>query len=88
MLGVREGEGREIEKREERQSVGLLLFFFFFFGFYRLFLSGFRKGFLRLCFLFLFFFCIYAFFFFNIVLTWKIVGASEVSILYIYIYIY
>ena len=26
--------------------------------------------------------------FFNIVLTWKIVGASKASVLYIYIYIY
>ena len=28
------------------------------------------------------------FFFFNIVLTWKIMRASKVSVLYIYIYIY
>ena len=30
----------------------------------------------------------FMFFFFNIVLTWKIVRASKVSVLYIYIYIY
>ena len=41
--------------------------------------SGFRK--VLLCFLFCFVF------FFLIVLTWKIVGASKVSIIYIYIYI-
>ena len=28
------------------------------------------------------------FFFFNIVMTWKIMGASKVSVIYIYIYIY
>ena len=33
------------------------------------------------------FFCWFNFFFFNIVLTWKIVGASKPSVLYIYIYI-
>ena len=46
---------------------------------------GLRIGFFfRLC-----FFCwVYIFFFFNIVLMWKIVGASKVSVLYIYIYIY
>ena len=70
MLGFGDGEGREIEKREERQRVALLFFFvlcFFIFWF----LLGFRKG----------------FFFFNTVLTWKIVGASKASVLYIYIYI-
>ena len=41
---------------------------------------GLRIGFFfRLC-----FFCwVYIFFFFNIVLMWKIVGASKVSVLYI-----
>ena len=34
---------------------------------------------------FFFFFWVYVFFFLNIVLTWKIVGASKVSVIYIYI---
>ena len=42
--------------------------------------SGFRK--LLLCFFF------FVLFFFNIVLTWKFVGASKVSVLYVCIYIY
>ena len=42
---------------------------------------GFRKS------LVLFFFLVYVFFFLNIVLTWKIVGVSKVSVIYIYIYI-
>ena len=43
MLGFREEEGREIEKREERQSMGLILLRLCFFIFW--FLLGFRKGF-------------------------------------------
>ena len=58
MLGFGDGEGREIEKREERQRVALLFFFLryvlLFFGFYRVFekvlffcflFFGFRKVF-------------------------------------------
>ena len=71
MLGFGEGEGREIEKREEWQSVGLLFSFcayvFLYFGFYRV-----SEKFL--------------FYFFYIVLTWKIVGVSKASVIYIYIY--
>ena len=37
--------------------------------------------------LFMVFFICYYYFFFNNVLTWKIVEASKVSVLYIYIYI-
>ena len=70
MLGFGDGEGREIEKREERQRVALLFFFCVMF-FYFLVFIGFSKR----------------FFFFNTVLTWKIVGASKVSVIYIYIYI-
>ena len=75
MLGFGEGEGREKEKREERQSFFLRLCFFIL-----RFLSGFRKGFSLLIYLFFLHLC-----FFNTVLTWKIVGASKVSV-YIYIY--
>ena len=50
MLGFGEGEGREIEKREERQSFFLRLCFFIF-----RFLSGFRKGFSSLFFCLCFF---------------------------------
>ena len=67
MLGFGEGEGREKEKREERQSFFLRLRFFLL-----RFLSGFRKGFSLLIYLFIF---IYVFF--NTVLMWKIVGVLE-----------
>ena len=53
---------------------------------------GFITFFLLVYFYFFFKYCadvcfIYLFIF-NIVLTWKIIGASKVSVLYIYIYIY
>ena len=73
MLGFGEREGREKEKREERQSFFLRLCFCIL-----RFLSGFRNGFSLLFFFFSFTF------FFNTVLTWKIVGASKVSVIYIY----
>ena len=90
MLGFGEGEDREIEKREEQQSMGMC------FGGRRrlvLHLSGFGKDFFFFAFMFFFFwfqksfsFCVYVFFFIlNIVLMWKIVGASKTSVLYIYI---
>ena len=86
--GFGEGEDREIEKREERQSMGMC------FGGRRrlvLHLSGFGKDFFFFAFMFFFFwfqksfsFCVYVFFFFlNIVLMWKIVGASKTSVIYI-----
>ena len=76
MLGFGEEEGREIEKREEQQSMGLIFLCLCFFIFW--FLLGFRKGF--------FFFLVLEKFFFiiNTALMWKIVGVSEVSVLYIY----
>ena len=77
MLGFGEGEGREKEKREERQSFFLRLCFFIL-----RFLSGFRKGFSLLIYLFIFIYVC-----FNTVLMWKIVGVSKISVLYIYIYI-
>ena len=43
---------------------------------------GFRKVLLRF---FFFVFCFLFFFLINIVLTWKIVGASKASVIYIYI---
>ena len=73
MLGFGEREGREKEKREERQSFFLRLCFCIL-----RFLSGFINGFYLLFFFFSFTF------FFNTVLTWKIVGASKVSVIYIY----
>ena len=94
VLGFGEGEDREIEKREERQSMGMC------FGGRRrlvLHLSGFGKDFFFFAFMFFFFFVSEKFFFLclcffflilNIVLMWKIVGASKTSVLYIYIYIY
>ena len=74
MLGFGEGEGREIEKREDRQEsafwrkkkVGFVFIRFwkrFFFAFIFLVLEK--------------------FFFFNILLTWKIVRVSEALVLYI-----
>ena len=75
MLGFGEGEGREKENREERQSF-FCAYVFLYLGFYRV------LGKVFLC-LFIYFFSFM--FFFNIVLTWKFVGASKVSVLYIYI---
>ena len=74
VLGFGEGEGREIEKREDRQEsafwrkkkVGFVFIRFwkrFFFAFIFLVLEK--------------------FFFFNILLTWKIVRVSEALVLYI-----
>ena len=80
MLGFAEGEERGTAERgstfwrKDKAECGL--------GFSNIYLrlSGFRIGF--------FFFCwVYIFFFFNIVPMWKIMGVSEASILYIYIYI-
>ena len=75
MLGFGEGEGREKENREERQSF-FCAYVFLCLGFYRV------LGKVFLC-LFIYFFYIYVFF--NTVLTWKIVRASKVLV-YIYIY--
>ena len=86
VLGFGEGEGREIEKREDRQG----------FAFWRkkkagfVFIGFWKRFFLSLFFLFFWFqkrFFFWFFFFLNIVLMWKIVGVSEVSVIYIYIYI-
>ena len=82
MLGFGEEEAREIEKRKEPQGSAFWRkkeVCFVFIGFWKIY-------FLRFVFLVskMFFF----FFFLNIVLTWKIVGASKVSVIYIYIYIY
>ena len=79
MLGFGEGEGREIEKREDRQG----------FAFWRkkkagfVFIGFWKRFFLSLFFLFFWFQKSFFFFFFNIVLTWKIVRVSEASVLYI-----
>ena len=92
VLGFGEGEDREIEKREEQQSMGMC------FGGRRrlvLHLSGFGKDFFFFAFMYFFFLvsekffflCLCFFFILNIVLMWKIVGASKTSVLYIYIYI-
>ena len=72
VLGFGEGEGREIDKREERQG----------FAFWRKKKAGFV--FIRF---WKRFFCFF-FFFLNIVLMLKIVGVSEASVMYIYIYVY
>ena len=69
MLGFGEGEGREIEKREKRQSFFLRLCFLYL-GFYRVL----EKVFLRL-FIYLFFGLFFSFL--NTVLTWKIVGGFK-----------
>ena len=68
MLGFGEGAGIEIEKREERQSVGLLFFALMFF-----YILVLEKLLLLLLLLL----------FFNTVLMWKIVRVSETSVLYI-----
>ena len=83
MLGFGEGEGREIDKREERQG----------FVFWRkkktgFVFIGFWKRFFLHFFLFFWFqkrFFFWFFFFLNIGMMWKIVGVSEVSVIYIYI---
>ena len=67
MLGFGEGAGIEIEKREERQIVGLLFFALMFF-----YILVLEKLLLLLLLLF-----------FNTVLMWKIVRVSETSVLYI-----
>ena len=75
MLGFGEGEGREKEKREERQSF-FCAYVFLYLGFYR------DLGKVFLC-LFIYFFHL-CFFFNTVLLTWKFVEASKASILYIY----
>ena len=75
MLGF--GEGEVEKKRTWRNGRPfLVLMFFLYLGFYRV------LGKVFLC-LFIYFFSFT--FFFNTVLTWKIVGVSKVSVLYIYI---
>ena len=72
--GLRKKMGMADHCERERQSLS------FFVGFGFIFLS---VGFMTFFFGFGFIFWFYIFF--NIVLTWKIVGASKASVLYIYI---
>ena len=73
----------KVEKqRRKRNDRAWLCFFFFFLGFYWGVFIGFSKRFFFLC---LFYFFGFRNFFLNTVLTWKIVGASKVSVVYIYI---
>ena len=74
--GLRKKMGMTDHCERERQSLSIFV------GFGFIFLS---VGFMTFFFGFGFIFWFYIFF--NIVLTWKIVGASKVLVLYIYIYI-
>ena len=78
MLGFGEGNGREIGSAFWRKKKAGFVFI----GFWkRFFLWFFFFGSIKD------FFFLFMFFSLNIVLTWKIVRASKVSVLYIYIYI-